>query len=97
MSSHPWRIHEVDPMHMHAIGAPRNMMKVKFHKTYLVELEPVRESEVQSDETGGGAGATREAEPKLFLCRLRQAPEHYKPPTFKAINYICYMYCCIKW
>jgi hypothetical protein len=22
----------------------------------------------------------------------RQAPEHYKPPTFKEINYICYIY-----
>jgi hypothetical protein len=82
---------------MHAIGAPRNMMKVKFHKTYPVELEPVREPEVQSDETGGDVGIVREAKLKVFLYQLRQAPEHYKPPTFKAINYICYMYCCIKW
>jgi hypothetical protein len=49
-------------MHMHAIGAPRNVMKVKFHKAYPVELEPVREPEVQSDGTGGDAGAIREAE-----------------------------------
>jgi hypothetical protein len=26
----------------------------------------------------------------ILFCE-RQAPEHYKPPTFKAINYICYM------
>jgi hypothetical protein len=98
MPSHPWCIHEVDPMHMHAIGAPRNMTKVKFHKVYPVELEPVRELEVQSDGIRGDVGAIREAEPKVFHpCRLRQAPEDYKPPTFKAINYICYMYCCIKW
>jgi hypothetical protein len=31
---------------MHAIGALRNATKVKFHKTYPVELEPVRELEV---------------------------------------------------
>jgi hypothetical protein len=35
--------------------------------------------------------------PKVFPCWLRQAPEHYKPPTFKEINYLCYMYCYIKW
>jgi hypothetical protein len=90
MSSHPWCIHEVDPMHMHAIGAPRNVTKVKFHKTYLVKLEPVREPEVQSDGTGGDVGATRESRAQsLRLCRLRQVPEHYKPPTFKVINYVC--------
>jgi hypothetical protein len=71
---------------MHAIGAPRNVTKVKFHKMYLVELEPVREPEVQSDGTGGDVRAIREAEPKVFLYQLRQAPEHHKPPTFKAIN-----------
>jgi hypothetical protein len=55
-------------MHMHAIGAPRNVTKVKLHKTYPVELEPVREPEVQSDGTEGDVGAIREAEPKAFLC-----------------------------
>jgi hypothetical protein len=72
-------------------------MSVKLHKAWPVKLESIRELEAQSDETGGDVGVVREAEPKVFLCWLRQASEHYKPPTFKAINYICYMYCCIKW
>jgi hypothetical protein len=55
-------------------------------------LESVRELEAQSDEPGGDVGAIHEAEPKVFLCWLRQAPEHYKPPTFKEINYICYIH-----
>jgi hypothetical protein len=59
-SSHPWCIHEVDPMHMHAIGASRNVTKVKFHKTYPVELEPVQGQEVQSNRTGGGEGTVAE-------------------------------------
>jgi hypothetical protein len=84
-------------VHIHAIGVPRDVTNVNLRNTYPVELEVVREQETQSDETIGNAGAVREAEPKVFLCRLRQALEHYKPPTFKAINYICYFYYCIKW
>jgi hypothetical protein len=47
-------------MHMHAIGAPRNVTKVKFHKTYPVELEPVRGQEAQSDGTKGDEGTMAE-------------------------------------
>jgi hypothetical protein len=47
-------------MHMHVIGAPRNVMKVKFHKTYLVESEPVRGQEALSDRTGGDEGTVVE-------------------------------------
>jgi hypothetical protein len=72
-------------------------MRVKLHKAWPVKLESVREPEVQSDKPGGNAGAVHEAKPEAVLVRLRQAPEHYKPPTFKAINYIYYIYCCIKW
>jgi hypothetical protein len=79
-------------VHIHAIGVPRIMIWVKSHKAWTPEVESVREPEVQSDKTGGDVGAVREAEPKVFLCQLRQALEHYKPPTFKAINYICYIY-----
>jgi hypothetical protein len=50
-------------MHMHAIGAPRNVTKVKFNQAYPVKLEPVREPEVQSNGTGGDTGAISEAEP----------------------------------
>jgi hypothetical protein len=79
---------------MHTIGAPRNVTKVKFHKTYPMELEPVQGQEAQSDETGGDTGAIREAKPKAILICLRQAPEHYKPLTLKAINYI-YVICIV--
>jgi hypothetical protein len=41
---------------MHAIGVPRNVTWVKFHKAWLVKLEPVREQEVQSEEAGEGEG-----------------------------------------
>jgi hypothetical protein len=34
---------------MHAIGAPRNVTKVKFHKTYLVTLESVQGQEARFD------------------------------------------------
>jgi hypothetical protein len=71
-------------------------MRVKLLKVWLLKLESIREPKVQSDEPGGNTGAVREAEPEAVLIRLRQAPEHDKPPTFKAINYICYIYCCIK-
>jgi hypothetical protein len=33
-------------------------------------------------------GIVLEAEPLSIFFRLRQAPEHYKPPTFKEIIYI---------
>jgi hypothetical protein len=70
---------------------------MKLRKTDPVELELVRGQETQSDKIRGDVGAIHEAKPKAFLCQLRQAPEHYKSPTSKAINYICYMYYCIKW
>jgi hypothetical protein len=58
-----------------------------------LKLESVWESEVQSDEAGGDAGVVREAWPEAFLCRLRQALEHYKTPYFsKQILYMCCMY-----
>jgi hypothetical protein len=41
---------------MHAIGVPRNMMQVKFHKAWLVKLEPVQEQEVQSEGAREGEG-----------------------------------------
>jgi hypothetical protein len=41
---------------MHAIGVPRNVMQVKFHKAWPVKLEPVQEQEVQSEEAGEGEG-----------------------------------------
>jgi hypothetical protein len=82
---------------MHAIGVPRNVTNVKLGKAWPVKLESIRELEVQSNKTVGNAGTVRETEPETILFCLRQAPEHYKPPTFKAINYICYMYYCIKW
>jgi hypothetical protein len=53
-------------MHMHAIGAPRNVTRVKFHKTYTVALEPIRGQEAQSDETRGDEGTVIE----------RQTPNH---------------------
>jgi hypothetical protein len=56
LSSHPWCIHEVDSMHMHAIGVPRNVTNVKLRKTYPVELEPARGQEAQSIETRGDEG-----------------------------------------
>jgi hypothetical protein len=42
------------------IGAPRNAMKVKFHKTYLVTLEPVRRQEAQFAEAEGDEGTMLE-------------------------------------
>jgi hypothetical protein len=92
----PWCIHEIYLVHIHAIGVPRIIVWAKLRKAWTPKLESVREPEVQSDGTVGNAGAVREAEPEAVLVCLRQAPEHYKTPTFKAINYICYMYCCIK-
>jgi hypothetical protein len=47
-------------MYMHAIGAPSNVTKVKFHKTYLVELELVRGQEAESDRTKAGEGTVVE-------------------------------------
>jgi hypothetical protein len=64
------------------------MTNVNLRKPWPVKLE------VQNDKPRGNAGAVREAEPEAVLVRLRQAPEHYKPPTFKAINYI-YVICII--
>jgi hypothetical protein len=82
---------------MHAIGAPNIVMTVKLRKAWTPKLESVREPEVQSDEAREDVGTVHEAEPWTIFFRLRQAPEHYKPPTFKAIIYIyvLYMYCCI--
>jgi hypothetical protein len=47
-------------MHMHAIGAPRNVTKVKFHKTYPVTLEPVRGQEAHFDVAVGDEEAMLE-------------------------------------
>jgi hypothetical protein len=84
-------------VHIHAIGVSRIVVQAKLRKAWTPKLESIWEPEVQSDEPGANAGAVHEAEPEAILIWLRQAPEHYKPPTFKAINYICYIYCCIKW
>jgi hypothetical protein len=59
---------------MHAKGALRNVMKVKFHTTYPVELEPVREPEVQFDGTRGDVGAIREAKPKSLPLSVKASP-----------------------
>jgi hypothetical protein len=75
------------------------MLRVKSHKAWTPKLESVREPEVQSDEAREDVGTVLEAEPWTIFFRLRQAPEHYKSPTFKAIIYIyiymLYMYYCI--
>jgi hypothetical protein len=55
-------------------------------------LKFVRELEVQSDEAGEDVGTVLEAEPWSLFFRLRQAPEHYKPHTFKAIIYLYMLY-----
>jgi hypothetical protein len=73
------------------------MLTVKFCKAWTSKLESIREPEVQSDEAGEGVRIVLEAEPWYIFFRLRQALEHYKPPTFKAIVfiYMLYVYCCI--
>jgi hypothetical protein len=61
-------------------------------------LKSVREPEVQSDEAGKDVETVLEADPWSIFFRLKQAPEHYKPPTFKAIIYIYMLYVlCITW
>jgi hypothetical protein len=47
-------------VHTHAIGVPRNVTTVRVHKTYPVELEPVRGQEAQSDGTRGDEGTVVE-------------------------------------
>jgi hypothetical protein len=73
------------------------MLTIKLRKAWTPKLESIREPEVQSNETEEDVGTVLEAELGSIFFRLRQAPEHYKPSTFKAIIYIytCYMYCCI--
>jgi hypothetical protein len=94
-SCHPWYIHEIHWVHIHAIGVPRIMSRAKSRKAWTLKLESVREPEVQSDEAGGDVGTVLEAEPWTIFFRLRQTPEHYKPPTFKVIIYIYTCYICI--
>jgi hypothetical protein len=79
-------------MHIHAIGVPRIVLQAKFHWAWNPRLKSVRELEVQSDEAGEDVGTVLEAEPRSLFFRLRQAPEHYKPPTFKAIIFIYMLY-----
>jgi hypothetical protein len=93
MSSHPWCIHEIHLVHIHAIGVLRIVVRAKLRKTWTPKLESIREPEVQSEETWGNAGTVREARPKAVLVYLRQAPEHYKPPTFKQL--IIYVICIV--
>jgi hypothetical protein len=66
-------------------------------KAWTPKLESIWEPEVQSDEAGEGVRIVLEADPWSIFFRLRQAPEHYKPPTFKAVIfiYVLYWYCCI--
>jgi hypothetical protein len=68
------------------------MSTVKLHKAWTPKLESIREPEVQSDEAGEGVGIVLEAEPWSIFFQLMQAPEHYKPPIFKAIIYMYMLY-----
>jgi hypothetical protein len=47
-------------VHIHAIGVPRTVTMVKFHKTYPMELEPVWGQEAQSNGTRGDEGTVAE-------------------------------------
>jgi hypothetical protein len=85
-------IHKIHLMHIHAIGVPRIVIRAKSRWAWNLKLNSVREPEVQSDETGEDVGIVLEAEPRSLFFRLRQATEHYKPPTFKAIIYIYRLY-----
>jgi hypothetical protein len=85
-------IHEIHWMHIHAIGVPRIVLRAKSHWVWNPKLKSVREPEVQSDEAGEDVGTILEAEPWSLFFWLRQAPEHYKPPTFKAIIFIYMLY-----
>jgi hypothetical protein len=91
-SCHPWCIHEIHWVHIHAIGVPRIMSRVKSRWAWNPKWESIRGPEVQSDEAGEDVGTVLEAKPWSIFFRLRQAPEHYKPPTFKAIIYIYMLY-----
>jgi hypothetical protein len=68
------------------------MSRAKSHWTWNLKLKSVQEPEVQSDKAGKDVGNVLEAEPRSLFFRLRQAPEHYKPPIFKAIIYIYMLY-----
>jgi hypothetical protein len=94
-SCHPWCIHEIHWVHIHAIGVPRIVSRARSRKAWTPKLKSVREPEVQSNEAGEDVGTVLEAEPWTIFFRLRQALEHYKPPTFKAIIYIYIYICCI--
>jgi hypothetical protein len=90
----PWCIHEINLVHIHAIGVPRIMIPVKSRKAWDPKLESIWELEVQSVEPGGDVGTVREAKPEAILRRLRQALEHYKTPTLQS-NYYIYVICIV--
>ncbi len=79
-------------MHIHAIGVPRIVLQAKSRWAWNLKLKSVQKPEVQSDEAGEDVETVLEAEPRSLFFRLRQAPEHYKPPTFKAIILIYMLY-----
>jgi hypothetical protein len=91
-SCHPWCIHEILWVHIHAIGVPRIVLQEKFRWAWNPKLKSVWGPEVQSDEAGEDVGTILKANPWSIFFRLRQAPEHYKPPTFKAIIYLYMLY-----
>jgi hypothetical protein len=73
------------------------MTTIKLRKAWTPKLESIRKPKVRSDEAREDVETILEAETCAIFFRLMQAPEHYKPPTFKAIIYIyvLYMYYCI--
>jgi hypothetical protein len=89
---HSWCIHEIHWMHIHAIGVSRIVSRAKSRWAWNLKLKSVQVPEVQSDEAREDVGIVLEAEPRSIFFRLRQAPEHYKSPTFKAIIYIYMLY-----
>jgi hypothetical protein len=99
--SHTWSschpillcIHDINSMHMHAIGVPEGVTLVEFEGTCPNERGA-------SSSTGGLATISREhqggsawvSESWTFSLCKRQAPEHSKPPTLrKQWVYICYI------
>jgi hypothetical protein len=93
-SCHPWCIQKIHLVHIHAIGVLRIVIWVKSCKVWALKLESIQEPEVQSFEPRGDVGTVREAGPEAILRRLRQAPEHYKTPTFQR-NYYIYVICIV--
>jgi hypothetical protein len=60
----------------------------------MMVSEPVQGQEAQSDKTGGDEGTVVEHWTSSHIHCLRQARKHYRPPTFKAINYL-YVLCIV--